>query len=519
MECFLNRRALSGDKAAHERAAQCNTKPSHPVRGGWSLSSRVMGMTLDDMLGSLPRSPEAVLARWPVDRPVVMLHSGRFDPRWGRWSIVAEPRGWFRFAGQRSSLDGEVGVQAGAFAHDPLVDLERIVSATGVRLPRGNDTPFAGGWVGSLGYDLGRIIEPVAKHQDRETHAWPMIEMAWCPAALIFDHAEQRWTVAGDEARIAEWLPSIKASPAHGTIPVIDDLTGTWTPDEHLEAVRRTIDYIRAGDIFQANITQQFAAPFHGSTRRLACAAFGISQPLYGAYLEFSNGRTLLSMSPELFLEVNAESRRVTTRPIKGTRPAAADPDELRDSAKDAAELHMIVDLMRNDLGRVCEYGSVQVPVPRAIESHPTVHHGVSEIVGRLRDQATIGDLLRATFPGGSITGAPKIRAMQIIDEIEPVPRGPYCGSIGFLSNTGDAILNIAIRTMMLTGERPAGRFDEMAGELMYGAGGGIVADSGPAEEYREALDKTAVLRQLAERCQTPVGAPSLEPGAMISAK
>lgn len=486
-----------------------------------------MRSTVDDMLRWLPGSPEAVLAAWPVDRPVVMLHAGRFDPRWGRWSILAEPRGWFRFDDQ-SHLSGATALRAAADAltHDPLVDLDRAFEASRPNIPCHTETPFAGGWIGCFGYELGRVIEPAAVHEGTkgqrekgyDLRRWPLIEMAWCPAALVFDRAEHRWFSAGDEAMVCHLLtnlvrdqesldPSIPRSLDARDQPIIGQLCGTWTPDEHLEAVKRTIDYIRAGDIFQANITQQFVAPYHGSTRRLAHAAFETSQPLYGAYLELPEGRTLLSMSPELFLEVNAESRQVTTRPIKGTRPASADPDELGDSTKDAAELHMIVDLMRNDLGRVCEYGSVRVPVPRAIESHPTVHHGVSEITGRLRDGTSIGDLLRATFPGGSITGAPKIRAMQIIEELEPLPRGPYCGSIGFLSNTRDATLNIAIRTMILTGERPAGRCDLMAGELMYGAGGGIVADSDPAAEYREALDKTAVLRQLAAQCQTPIGA------------
>ncbi|MEE8153446.1 MAG: chorismate-binding protein, partial [Phycisphaerales bacterium] len=157
--------------------------------------------------------------------------------------------------------------------------------------------------------------------------------------------------------------------------------------------------------------------------------------------------------------------------------------------------LHMIVDLMRNDLGRVCEYGSVRVPQSRAIETHPTVHQGVAEITGSLRADVTLGRLLGATFPGGSVTGAPKIRAMQIIDELESICRGPYCGAIGWISDHGFTRLNMAIRTIALTGRRKTGAWDKMVGTLDYGVGGGIVADSQPIAEYRETLDKAAVLR------------------------
>ena len=157
---------------------------------------------------------------------------------------------------------------------------------------------------------------------------------------------------------------------------------------------------------------------------------------------------------------------------------------------------------LRNDLGRVCEYGSVRVEQARTIETHRTVHHGVGEVSGSLRPDCGVRELLRATFPGGSVTGAPKIRAMQIIDELEPVQRGPYCGSIGFFSDGGGGCLNIAIRTMLLQGERPADRFDELTGVLEYAAGSGIVADSDPIAEYHECLDKAAVLQMAVGRSE-----------------
>jgi para-aminobenzoate synthetase component 1 len=229
--------------------------------------------------------------------------------------------------------------------------------------------------------------------------------------------------------------------------------------------------------------------------------------------------RGIISMSPELLLAFDASTRQVITRPIKGTQLSCNDPRVLRQSSKDAAELTMIVDLMRNDLGRVCEIGSVQVPAPRMIETHGTVHHGVAEITGRVRADVSVGGLLRAVFPGGSVTGAPKIRAMQIIDELEPQPRGPYCGCIGFISDRGDVTLNVAIRTMLLQGEGPTDQFDQMTGELRYAAGCGIVADSDPEAEYRESLAKTAVLREaLATAAQRarPVIEPALTHSGIV---
>jgi anthranilate/para-aminobenzoate synthase component I len=191
----------------------------------------------------------------------------------------------------------------------------------------------------------------------------------------------------------------------------------------------------------------------------------------------------LISNSPELFLKVDA-NRKVTTRPIKGTRPRREGMEkELLDSIKDQAELNMIVDLERNDLGRVCEIGSVKVTNPREIETHPTVYHGVATIEGQLRNDVGLVELLRATFPGGSVTGAPKIRAMEIIEELEPVRRGPYCGAIGYISADGQMQFNIAIRTIVVTGAK-----------AYVSVGGGIIADSNPKDEYEETLVKARAL-------------------------
>ncbi len=257
------------------------------------------------------------------------------------------------------------------------------------------------------------------------------------------------------------------------------DLQSTFSRDAYERAVARVIDYVRAGDVFQVNLSQRFTAA-------LTCAPHDLYQRLapakYGAFLDFGDF-ALISNSPELFLKVDRD-RRVITRPIKGTRPRLPGMEEqLRQSAKDTAELNMIIDMERNDLGRVCEIGSVRVTEARVIEAHPTVYQGVATIEGELRQGVTFVDLMRATFPGGSITGAPKIRAMEIIEEFEPVRRGPYCGAIGYLDSDGTMQFNIAIRTMIAK-----------AGKVHIPVGGGIVADSVPSSEYEETIVKAKAM-------------------------
>jgi para-aminobenzoate synthetase component 1 len=247
-------------------------------------------------------------------------------------------------------------------------------------------------------------------------------------------------------------------------------------------------EYIIAGDIFQANLSQRFQAPLRKAPFELYRRLRRRNPAPFAAYLGF-DGVTVLSASPERFLRLD-HTRQVETRPIKGTRPRGLVPMHdaalgraLAESEKDRAENVMIVDLLRNDLSRVCRPGTVRVPELFALEQHPTVHHLVSTVVGELEPEADAVDLVRAAFPGGSITGAPKVRAMEIIAELEPTRRGVYCGSIGYLSATGAMDTSIVIRT-----------FVAADGELYFQAGGGIVADSDPELEYRETLDKAAGL-------------------------
>jgi para-aminobenzoate synthetase component 1 len=264
------------------------------------------------------------------------------------------------------------------------------------------------------------------------------------------------------------------------------DVRSSFTHSGYLEAVRRVREYILAGDIFQTNLSQRFEAPLTESPWELYLRMRIRNAAPFAAFFETPEV-SVVSASPERFLRVD-ESGHVETRPIKGTMPRGFGPEHdgalgqaLSESAKDRAENLMIVDLMRNDLSRVCSPGTVRVPELFALEHYATVHHLVSTVVGQLAPGRDAFDLLRAAFPGGSITGAPKVRAMEIIAELEPSQRSVYCGSLGYCSVTGALDTSIAIRTVIA----PAGR-----ARVFFSAGGGIEADSDPEQEYRETLHK-----------------------------
>ncbi|MBI1338149.1 MAG: aminodeoxychorismate synthase, component I [Phycisphaera sp.] len=433
-------------------------------------------------------TPLEALRRWPSDRGVVMLHSGRPDPRWARWSLLAEPCAWWHYIEDPALPHGGRGVWLPAtqqprrpvpcpvtFTHRPFADLRALLDA--------ND----GVWIGYLGYDLGRWIEklPTTALRDRD---WPTAALAWCGGYLLHDALTARWRACGTWAeRDRKTVPKLDAQTHDRPAFTASSLRSNMDRRDYLQRVLRIKDYIAAGDVFQVNFAQRLTADFHADAPRPGRSLYQQlathSPAWYGAYLELDGHRALASTSPELFLEMDAQ-RKITTRPIKGTRPASDPVSELLHSEKDTAELNMIVDLLRNDLGRVCDYGSVRVEQPRTIETHPTVHHGVATVTGRLHSQMDVVDLLKATMPGGSITGAPKVRAMQVIDGLEPVRRGPYCGAVGVLTKN-TATLNVAIRTMLL---------DTHAQRVDFSVGGGIVADSQPQAEYDETRHKAAAM-------------------------
>ncbi len=339
------------------------------------------------------------------------------------------------------------------------------------------DLPFAGGWIAYFGYELGRVLEPAVALPGCgavDDRGWPLAVLLACPDAYVFDQQADRW-----------W--SVGAPPAPDPAVRVDAVRvgarSRLDTAAHATRARRVLEYIAAGDIFQANLTGRLSADVSGSTRRLLLAALGRAR--YGAYLELPEGRCVLSLSPELFLDADLRHGTVVTRPIKGTRPSAAAVQDLLESPKDAAELNMIIDLMRNDLGRVCAPGTVQVPRGRTIEAHPTILHGVGEVTGRLRPGVGPTAMLRAAFPAGSVTGAPKIRAMQIIDELEPVARGVYAGAVLYADFAGNLDSCIAIRTIVMRN-----------GRAHVQAGAGIVADSVPERELEETDQKAAAAMQ-----------------------
>jgi para-aminobenzoate synthetase component 1 len=314
------------------------------------------------------------------------------------------------------------------------------------------------------------------------------------PEMLVFSHHDGTWHETGNlSACLRETTDEpVEIGPFVPNKPRHDFLTG----------VERIKEWIAAGDIYQVNLSQAFEAEVSGSS------LFGLYESLrdaspapMAAWLSL-DGREVLCSSPETFLKISG--RGIETRPIKGTRPRFADPDddlrsayELQTSAKEIAELVMITDLLRNDLGQVCEFGSVQVSEMLRLESLAQVHHLVSTVTGTLRPDTDAIEALAACFPGGSITGAPKKRAMEIIRELEQKPRGLYCGAIGWLGYHGESSFNIAIRTLI----REEGR-------LVYQVGAGIVADSDPAGEYEETLHKAAGIRLAVERRASPPGKP-----------
>lgn len=305
-------------------------------------------------------------------------------------------------------------------------------------------------------------------------------------------HPEAMWGYGG-------WLPITDGTPtptqATGSYR-LGPMRSAWGRRGYERAVERAVELIHAGDMYQVNLTHALVGRFEGSPRALFVDLARTSMPAFGCYLELpplrdGRRRAVLSLSPELLLRYDAATRTLTTEPMKGTRPATdAGLADLRDAQKDQAELAMIVDLMRHDLGRVSTIGSVRVDEPRMIERHGPKHGGVwqasARVSGRLRDELSLDDAFRAVLPAGSITGAPKVRAMQVIHDMEPSPRGPYCGAIGTIDEHGNAELAVGIRTAVVVGD-----------ELRYSVGAGIVAQSEPHAEWAETLAKAGPLRAI----------------------
>ncbi|HYH65152.1 MAG TPA: aminodeoxychorismate synthase component I [Urbifossiella sp.] len=451
--------------------------------------------------------PWAVARRLAHLQHLIFFDSAETHPDRGRYSYVA--------AGPR------YGLLARSWHKMPEV-LRRLNRRTIPDLP-----PFQGGFAGLFGYGIGRQFENIPA---------PRFDEFECPELLVwfyswvisFDHQTGRaWLVASDflgpDAVMADGTtrtpPSYAARSIKHVLEELDTPHGEWmwprpygtsvttlglapqyplpgfpgvtsnfSRDGYIEAVARAVEYVHAGDCFQVNLSQRLLAPLREHPLDLYGRLRTLNPAPFAGYFDLGDFQ-LLSASPERFLRCHPDGS-VETRPIKGTRPRGRTPEEdaaqLRDlvaNPKDRAENVMIVDLLRNDLGRVCEFGSVTVPRVCEPETFRFVHHLVSEVRGKLRPGTGPFDLLAAAFPGGSVTGAPKVRAMEIIAELEPTARGPYCGALGWVGFDGAMDTNILIRTFT------AGR-----GWVQFPVGGGVVADSDPRREYDETLHKAAGL-------------------------
>ncbi|MBS0632967.1 MAG: aminodeoxychorismate synthase component I [Verrucomicrobia bacterium] len=421
--------------------------------------------------------------------------SAATDPA-ARFSIMgSEPLARFRAWGGRVRFE-RAGEAAEETTGDPLGELERRLAEFRVESGK-SDLPFSGGAVGFLSYDLGRVTEPAAFAAGDASDDTPDINLAWYDAAAVWDHGTgQAWLVGvgwrrAPEAAIAElaqWLSGATEVEPALPAPVSGVGASNLTRADFITAVERVRERIAAGEIYQMNLAQCFRGALAEPPAVLYRRLRALNPAPMAAYLDAGEGLAVLSSSPERFIEVQGD--RIRTAPIKGTRPRGLTPEEdaaqrasLLASEKERAELLMIVDLLRNDLGRVCRFGSVQVRRLHSLESFATVHHLVGEVEGELRPEIGVAALLRAVFPGGSITGAPKVRAMQTIAEIEPGRRGVFSGAIGYFSACGRIDLNIAIRTIVCRGVQAG-----------FHVGAGIVWDSDPAAEYEETLAKGRAL-------------------------
>jgi len=455
------------------------------------------------------------------DRPYSFFLDSGMDPeRLGRYSFIgSSPFLVMKSHGRKITLayqnQPEETIHGNPF--DTLAELLEKYRLDRCSAP----VPFLGGAVGYLSYDLCHFIERLPSTAIDDLNI-PEVYFAFYDAVLAFDHLEGRAYIIATgfpeleegkrlrQARlrlkeIKNWLyfsrsvseTELHISPCCYQLNGEERLRSNFSPEEYIEAVGKVREYIAAGDVYQVNLSQRFEADLAIPSYKLYRRLRQINPAPFASYLNFDEVN-IVSASPERFLKLRGDL--VETRPIKGTRPRGKNPaedellaTELLCSIKDRAENVMIVDLERNDLGRVCRYGSIKVTELATLETFPTVFHLTSTIVGRLSQGKNGIDLLKACFPGGSITGAPKVRAMEIIDELEPTRRNVYTGSIGYLCFNGDLDLNIAIRTFLIK-----------ESEAYFQVGGGVVWDSNPQAEYTETLDKAKALIQALGRALEP---------------
>jgi para-aminobenzoate synthetase component I len=426
-----------------------------------------------------------------ADQPwAVFLDSGFPNSNQGRYDIIAaDPVCTLVTHGDITEITRDnLTVKSGA---DPFDLVKQQLASDFSRV---DDLPFNGGAIGYFSYDLARRLETLPVIAEDAEHIADMA-IGIYEWAVIVDHQQQKSYLVGHNCEGEKWRSLIaqfsqlpdQQRQKHGPFNVVGDIHSNMDKVLYNQAFERIKQYLKEGDCYQVNLTQRFAARCEGDPWMAYQLLRKLNSAPFSCYLNFPEVQ-ILSSSPERFLKLT--QGLVETKPIKGTRPrkpnAAEDQQQIKsleNSHKDRAENLMIVDLLRNDIGKSCKKGSVKVPVIFNVESYATVHHLVSTVTGQLADDQHALDLLKSCFPGGSITGAPKIRAMEIIEELEPNRRGIYCGAIGYIGFDGNMDSNIAIRTLVHSGNT-----------IRFWAGGGIVNDSVVEEEYQESFDKAAAL-------------------------
>jgi para-aminobenzoate synthetase component 1 len=473
-------------------------------------------------------TPEALVGHLAGETGIVLLRTSQFDSLSARYSLVAaDPFLTFKSFGSRCEIVSSLQpstcnpqLQYGNPWHllDALMARYELLDEI--------DSPFPlGGAFGFWGYDLKNFTEPKLPRRAVNDLELPDCHVGFYDSLVVFDHQLGKVTVISTglnadgsrtEARALEKLKfwqsrllgrecsrqdaKTQSLESPRAIAPVRETVSNLTRADFIAAVERAQRYIRAGDIYQVNLSQRLTAPVDFSGWELFQKLAAVSPAPFAAYFDCGDFQ-IASSSPEQFLRMSGS--HIVTRPIKGTRPRDADATrdaqlayELQTSAKELAELVMITDLLRNDLGKVCEFGSVQTPDLARLEKFAQVQHLVSTVEGRLRPGVTHFAALASSFPGGSITGAPKFRAMEIIDELEPISRGPYCGGHGYLGFNRESQLSITIRTAVC-----------QDGLAHFNVGAGIVADSNPAAEYEETLAKARGFLAALQMVSAPVPA------------
>jgi para-aminobenzoate synthetase component 1 len=437
---------------------------------------------------ALPYHPDALLTQFaPLSSLpwAMLLHSGFAKHRNSRFDIlVADPQVTLTTRGQHTEIVSQ-GISQSS-NDDPFTLLKQQLQRCQLHAVAASEYPFQGGALGLFGYDLARCIEQIPSIAEQDIQL-PDMAVGIYDWALIADHQLQRLTLIchGDiKARLA-WLTQQQPAARQPEFRITTAWQANMTRAQYGEKFRAIQQHLACGNCYQINLTQRFASHYQGDEWQAFQQLLQANQAPFSAFLRLAQ-HCVLSLSPERFLSL--ANHQIETRPIKGTLPRLSDAqqDELQaqrlaNSAKDQAENLMIVDLLRNDIGRVATPGTVSVPDLFQVESFPAVHHLVSTIRAQLPPQQHACDLLRACFPGGSITGAPKVKAMNIIEQLEPQRRNGYCGSIAYISICGSMDSNITIRTLLTE-----------QGRIYCWAGGGIVADSDEQAEYQETKDKVA---------------------------